>query len=237
MKFNELLKIGHRGAMKYAVENSRESINKALESKANMIEIDVRYTKDDIPVVFHDEEIDRLMNGKGKISEMVLEELNQYKLKNGEKILTLEELLLTYLENCLVNLELKEDKISDGLIKILSKFDVKRILFSSFYHSNVLEIKKIFNEIKTAALLVGKPLDLKRIADETRSDYLDLNYEFVDIQIVKELQNNGIGVVIWKINDLNLIKKFFKLGIDGIISDDPSLFNKIESLTIIKKID
>ena len=230
MRPNTFLRIGHRGAMAYATENSRESINRAIDFKVNMIEIDVRYSKDNGPVVFHDEKIDRLTDGSGKVSEMTLKELNSFKLKNGEKILTLEELLTKYLEDILINLELKEDHISEEIVTVLSKFDTRRILFSSFYHSNLAKIKDYFKNIKTAALLVGSPLDPVHLAEETNADYLDLNYEFVDRSLAETLHAKGIGLIVWKINAPEIAKKFIEIGTDGIITDDPAIFNKLESI-------
>lgn len=224
MLFNEFLKIGHRGAMAHAVENSKESIEKALDLNANMIEFDVRYSKDDVPLVFHDGKIDRLTNGVGQVCEMTFKELNSFSLKNGEKISSLEEILSLFSRKVLINLELKEDKISDNLIKVLSKFDVESILFSSFYHSNVLKIRDYFKEIKSAPLLVGNPLNPIKLVEETRADYLDLNYEFVDQDLIDKLHSKGAGVIVWKINEPDVMQKFINLKIDGIITDDPALF-------------
>ena len=236
MIFKEFLKIGHRGAMAYAVENSRESIKKAFELDANMVEVDIRYTRNNIPLVFHDEKTNRITNGQKIVGNTDFSELKTLKLKNGERILSLEELLHLIPKNAFLNIELKEKKISKTFIEVLSKFDTKKILFSSFYHEPVLKLKDFFREIKSGVLLVGRPLNILELAKETKADYLDLNYEFVDKELIDAAHLEGIGVVVWKINELELMQKFIDLEVDGIISDNPALFNKIPIIKLMTPI-
>ena len=92
--------IAHRGAMGNAPENTAASFKKAIDEKADGIELDVHMTKDGHLVVIHDETIDRTSNGKGLVRDMTLEELRKFDYGSffdasyaGERILTLEEAL------------------------------------------------------------------------------------------------------------------------------------------------
>src|SRR5699024_5745889 len=92
--------IAHRGASTYAPENTLAAFQKALDQQANGIELDVRLTKDNVPVICHDATVNRTSNGKGYIHNMTVSQLkkldfgasfsNKYK---GEMIPTLEETL------------------------------------------------------------------------------------------------------------------------------------------------
>lgn len=62
-----LINYAHRGASRYAPENTMASFRKVIELKASGIELDLRKTKDGKIVVFHDKEIDRISNGVGKL--------------------------------------------------------------------------------------------------------------------------------------------------------------------------
>ena len=72
-----MLKIAHRGASGYALENSFAAFDKALEIGVDLIECDIRVTKDKELVLMHNKTIDHTTNGKGKISKMTLSELNK----------------------------------------------------------------------------------------------------------------------------------------------------------------
>ncbi|MFP4698544.1 MAG: glycerophosphodiester phosphodiesterase family protein [Eubacteriales bacterium] len=92
--------IAHRGASGIAPENTIVSFQKAIDQGAEGIELDVHLTKDEIPVVIHDETIDRTTDGSGYIKDFTFEELNRYDAGNyfdkkfmNEKIPTLEQVL------------------------------------------------------------------------------------------------------------------------------------------------
>ena len=68
---------GHRGASGYAPENTLEAFAIAAEMKADGVELDVHFSKDGQVVVIHDDKIDRVSNGQGKVKEYTLEELHE----------------------------------------------------------------------------------------------------------------------------------------------------------------
>src|SRR6185369_17228462 len=86
-------KIGHRGASGYLPENSISSFRKAIELKADGIELDVHLCKSGEPVVIHDETVDRTTNGKGTVATLTLSQLRSLEIAPGETIPTLEEVL------------------------------------------------------------------------------------------------------------------------------------------------
>src|SRR6056297_2311342 len=82
------LVIGHRGAMGHETENTLASVQKAMDMGVDMIEIDVFQIKSGEIVVFHDNTVDRLTNGKGGIEGYTLSELKNLKLEGGHSIPT-----------------------------------------------------------------------------------------------------------------------------------------------------
>lgn len=106
-----IMVIAHRGDWRNSPENSLQAIKNCIDMGVDMVEIDVRLTKDSIPVLMHDKTIDRTTNGKGKIINWTLDSLKTLYLKNGANhkthhlIPTLEEALLTAKGEILVNLD------------------------------------------------------------------------------------------------------------------------------------
>ncbi len=101
-----VLVVAHRGDWRHAPENSIKGIENSIEMGVDIVEIDVRKTKDNQLVLMHDGTIDRTTNGKGKVSDFTLDELHQFYLKNNQggkdaeltdqKIPTLEEVMMAF---------------------------------------------------------------------------------------------------------------------------------------------
>ncbi|NWK55077.1 glycerophosphodiester phosphodiesterase family protein [Verrucomicrobiaceae bacterium N1E253] len=114
-----VLVVAHRAAWKKAPENSIQSILDAIAMRVDMIEVDVRKTKDGRFVLMHDSTINRTTTGKGKVSQYTLAELREFRLKHqgkasDQRIPTLEEALAVCKGKILVNL----DKIHSHLAEI-----------------------------------------------------------------------------------------------------------------------
>jgi glycerophosphoryl diester phosphodiesterase len=95
-----IMAVAHRSAAKWAPENTLAGVEKAIELGYPYIELDVRYTRDRIPVIMHDGTVDRTTNGSGLLHDLTLDELRQ--LDAGawfgaefanERVPTLEEVL------------------------------------------------------------------------------------------------------------------------------------------------
>lgn len=103
----------HRANHIDAPENSLKSITDAIDNSIGMVELDIRQTRDGELVLMHDSTIDRTTNGSGKVSDFLLEELEQFNLykKNGtltnEKIPSLKEVLLLSRGKIFIDLDVK----------------------------------------------------------------------------------------------------------------------------------
>lgn len=159
--------LGHRGASFDAPENTAASFRLAKQYGADGSETDVHLTKDGVPVIHHNYTIDGTSDGSGTISRMTLEELRRldfgfYKGKQyrGEKILTLEELLLLAkeLNFKLINLELKPPVKKDPafvctIISVVEKTRMTdKVIFSSFEADLLRQVKEINSKYKVGLL-------------------------------------------------------------------------------------
>lgn len=80
---NEILVVAHRADWRNAPENSLQGIQNCIDMGVDMVEIDLKKTKDGHLVVMHDRTINRTMTGKGKPEDYTLAELKAMYLKNG----------------------------------------------------------------------------------------------------------------------------------------------------------
>src|SRR5579859_986244 len=85
--------VGHRGAMGYCPENTLASFERGLELGADWIELDVHPSRDGELIVIHDETLERTTNGHGLVGEHTLAELRELDAGDGQRLLTLNEVL------------------------------------------------------------------------------------------------------------------------------------------------
>lgn len=130
---------GHRGYPAKFPENSLAGFRYVVAHQIDGVEFDVHLTKDQIPVIMHDETINRTTDGTGRIVDYTLAELRKFKLGNGEPIPTLDELLDVFEnQDVWINLEFKTDNIAyQDIEKIVMPLVKKHrlvhpVIYSSF---------------------------------------------------------------------------------------------------------
>ena len=185
---NQVIVVSHRGDWRNAPENSLQAIQNCIDMGVDMVEIDVRLTKDSIPVLMHDKTIDRTTTGKGKVADWTLKELQSLYLKNGanhathHRIPTLEEALHVSKNNILLNLD-KCYNYFDVIYPILEKTKTtQQVLMKG--KASLEKVKEDFgNYLGTVSFMPIINLD-KDDAQKKVSEYLNsttppLAFEFV----------------------------------------------------------
>lgn len=76
--------IGHRGGASIGPENTLACFKKGIEAGADMIELDIHLTKDNVIVICHDETINRTTNGEGRIEDLTLDEIRKCKVEDAD---------------------------------------------------------------------------------------------------------------------------------------------------------
>ena len=140
--------IGHRGAFNSAPENTLSAFRKAAQLGARWVEIDVRLSSDKVPVIFHDNVVNRTTNGQGPVGTFTLDSLKKLDAGSyyhtdfsGEKIPTLLETIRLCIElNLGINIEIKPNygqaaETVTAVLTIINRFQEQlkgNVLFSSF---------------------------------------------------------------------------------------------------------
>jgi glycerophosphoryl diester phosphodiesterase len=129
--------LGHRGHSAQHPENSMEAFRAALAAGMDGFELDVQPTQDGVCMVLHDDDLARTAQGSGVLRRMKATELP--KLKNGEEVPRLSDVL--ELPAKLINVELKgEPGWQQALAAVEASEVLGRVLFSSFEHSEILQL-------------------------------------------------------------------------------------------------
>ncbi len=223
----DYLVIGHRGAMGHETENSLASIQKALDLGVDMIEIDVFKIKSGEIVVFHDKRVERLTNGGGNIEEYYIYDLKKLLLDGNHSIPELQDVLKLINNQVALNIELKGENTADRVNFIVDYYVNNRgwswdnVLISSFNWDELRDMRKINPDIAIAVLTESDPLKALPVAQELGAVAINPNFRSLNAENIRAIQEAGIKIYTWTVNDPEEIEKLISLGVDGIISDFP----------------
>lgn len=230
--------VAHRGYSGCYPENTMLAYEKAVEAKADEIELDVQLTKDGQVVVIHDETVDRTTDGTGNVDSYTLSELQKLNASKlwGDKfpkqhIPSFEEYCEWAKEQPVrTNIELKTGKIyypdiEKKTIAILDKYGlIGKVMFSSFNHLSLIDAKKICPEIPVGAL-VGKNgighagFYCKKFGFE----FYHPSWEALTDERVKEIHDAGVKMNVWTVNGMFELEQLQRWQVRGVITNFPTV--------------
>ncbi len=238
----KIMLAAHRGASGVAPENTLAAIQKALDSPADFIEIDIHQTRDSQLVVMHDATLDRTTTGKGAIAEHTLAEIKQLdagswfkpEFKN-ERVPTLEEVLQLVKGRKKLLIELKKGNafypgMENQVIALLRQYRARDWCVLQTFHDEILQqIWQNEYHVPTHKLMVGK-LPLLPVYFDTglrfgsfdkyyRASAINVHRYFASRRFVKMVHNAGFKTFVWTVDEPAEINKLVNRGVDGIMSN------------------
>ena len=248
---SNVLVIAHQGGDGLWPGNTLYAFQQAVNMGVDVIETDIRQTKDGILVVSHDDNVDGKSNGSGLIADLTYAELKEldagYAWSNdggitfpyrdkGITYSSLEEVFQTF-PATRFNIDMKQVKppIYHSLCNLIQKYHKEdTVVAASFTHTNMTEFRKICPMVTTAG-------------DETETQiFVVMNYAYLGRLFspnfnVFQVPTESSGIVIlnprfietshernlrvdaWTINDPDEMTRLINMGVDGIITDRPDL--------------
>lgn len=221
----ETIIFAHRGLPVKFAENSLEGFRYAAKHGAEGVEFDVHMTKDKVPVVMHDEEIDRTTDGSGYIKDYTLNEIRKFHLKNGEPVPMLRELFEILQDKDLyINLEFKTNKIHDKGIEAIVLALVKEyhfvhpIIFSSFNYQTLKNCQQIDPHQQYCFLTKVPVIFPQRFVRKNHFAAIHPHW-YLPSKITQR---------IWTVDNPKLAKKYMKRGVAGIFTSNFELMNQLK---------
>ncbi|MBN2043288.1 MAG: hypothetical protein JW754_05805 [Candidatus Aenigmarchaeota archaeon] len=215
---------GHRGCAGIEPENTMRGFKKAIESGAEYVGADVRMTKDKELVLIHDSSVDRTTNGHGPVRSYEMKELLTLDAGRNERIPNLLELYYLMKQTGIkVELEIKEPDTVKSIISFVRKQKISdMVILSSLWHDILKGIKEKHPGLVTGAVLLCRPVDPVSLAKDCGVDYLLMNCEYVDEDLVYECHSNDIRLIV-NADFPEDILRMIRLGVDMINTDYPDI--------------
>jgi len=233
----------HRGSSAHAPENTLAAFELAFRQGAPAIELDATLCGDQQVVVIHDQTVDRTTDGSGDVQRMPLSALKELDAGSWfdlafkrEKIPTLEEVFETVGKRLFINVELKNyaspwDDLPNRVANLVKKHNLSdRILFSSFNPVALLCVRFILPHVPRGLLVLsGKPGAWARGWLGRLFPCQALHPEASDVtdNLVMHAHQADRRVHVYTVNEPDEMARLFKLGVDGIFSDDPLLAQQV----------
>jgi glycerophosphoryl diester phosphodiesterase len=227
-----------QGNTQVADENTLAAFELALVAGADYLESDIQVTKDGVPVLFHDEDLKRLMGKRTLISDLTYEQLKTVRLPFGGQIPTLSEALSKF-PDAKFNLDIKTPRGEEvGITTILDLGAAERVLVSSFSESSRKRAlansptplassagsSKILAVYLAARAKQTNPL-LKQLEtiDALQIPTKRYGIDFTHPRFLEQVLDSGVEIHFWTINEPSEMLELFSLGAHGIVTDRTDL--------------
>lgn len=223
-----MLIYAHRGYSAKYPENTLSAFKAALPH-VDGIELDVQLTRDGRLVVIHDETVDRTTNGSGFVKDMTLRQLRLLRTESGERIPTLEEVLvLLEPTDVTLNIELKTDRFDYDGIEYLTWLAVtefkleERVVFSSFNPDTLIRLRDIAREARIAVLTTDGHPNLIEFVERIGAEAVHAQTEFMGTRDWMTLREQNRLLRLYTINDPSELPDM--TGVDAIMTDEVERF-------------
>lgn len=241
---NNLFFVSHRGnTLKNKKENSIDGIKKCLDNNINMIELDIRMSKDNKLIVFHDETLLRLYK-----KDLFVEDLTAFDLNNNYNIPLLQDVFNIIKNKSLIYLDIKGEYskfktyiILNKINRLLKKYKINiKNIYLACFNIELLKNLLLFKLFKLFKFNIGIICDYSNL-EYFKENYQKYSFVSIDNNVFKFLCKNNLylkpikqKLFIWTINKKQDFKFIIKLSkkynilIDGVISDNPLFLNNMD---------
>ena len=242
------LVVAHRGSSAVAPENTLAAFQRAVDDHADAVELDIRLTSDGEVIVFHDSQLRRTTNGRGKVEQHTFADLRRLtagawfdRTFSSETIPTLDEVLELLPRRIGVNIEIKSDlrsRRSSDIVRrccsIIRKHRAESsVLVSSFHHAFILDVRRLLPSVATGLLFHPlKRVGRSAVATTVRAqaEYAIFGGATLRKAVLRKAHAHGIKVGEFTVNTPRRFARSLRYGVDIIFTDDPAALMLLRKL-------
>ena len=228
----------HRGGSLEGPENTLEAFRHALNIGCEYIETDVQLSLDGIPYIFHDDDLQRVLGKDIIFGSMQSSEIDNLIIFKKYSIPTLEAALLEF-PNALFQIDVKTDEVAIPALEVIKKCNaMQRVCIASFNSDRLKTVSDLYPDV---CLSMGPKEVLKLLLSsfklykkEVPGNCLQIpvyqyGLKLVTQRFVNYVHSQCLKIIVWTINGEKTMQGLIDLGVDGIITDRPSLLKALLS--------
>ena len=201
----------------------------AVELGADGLELDIHLSRDGIPVVIHDESLERTTDGRGLVADASLEQLQQLDAGGwfspefmGESLPTLAEVLKAFGGRLRLNLELKEFDAGVEVLALLRQHPDAEVVISSFDYDLLKGLRSLDETLPLAVLFHdGNWRQAVRLANEISACAFHPAYDLVCHRMVAACRKLALPVSVWTVDQEAQARSLVRMGVSGLFTNDP----------------
>ncbi len=228
----------HRGGASEAPENTLAAFSHAITLGYRYLETDVHASRDGVLMAFHDDDLSRTCGIEAKISQLDYEQIRQYRVENREPIPTLRDILEAFPE-ARINIDCKSDNAVQPLIEVLKDPTVRaRVCIGAFSDRRLRILRSEFDrslctsmgprEVAAFRLLPARASAPQPLSAQAAQVPMATGpISIVNQRFVERCHENGLHVHVWTIDDRATMQSLLDLGVDGIMTDQPSTLKEV----------
>ncbi len=226
----------HRGGSYDFFENTLDAFNNSIKLGYRHIETDIRHTKDNKLVIFHDPDLKRICGLNRKIDSLNYEDLKEIKIFKKHTIPLLDEVLSSWPE---INFNIEPKSLESAHLlkeKLKSTKNIERICIGSFSNIKMDIFRKEFKdnlctsmtESETILFFLNRvlPIYINSIPC-LQIPMKHLGFRIVTQKLVEHVHSLGKKIHVWTINDENQMVDLININVDGIMTDKPKTLKKV----------
>ena len=229
----------HAACKGHAPENTVAGIERALALGADAIEIDVHCTSDRVPVLLHDETVDRTTDGRGNVHEMTIEQVRaldagarQFAPRfAGQRVPLLAEVVDLTRGKALLQIEVKQGGIEQDVADVVRAADAVRWCEVHSFGPQIVSRMREVEPRMAAALLV----DTRRVKDwdeffgfalSLNAQGISVEHQAVTLERVRAGQLRSLTFMTWTVDDTDEIDRVLAAGVYSVCSNLPDLVRR-----------
>lgn len=222
--------ISHRGDSSNALENSLEAFRLALAVPVDMIEFDLRMSRDGVLYVMHDKQTGRTADRDINIEQATSREIAGVRLRNGEPVPTLDDVLRLVAGRVGINIEIKSDGAGAALGRHLFLYRYSGYLMvSSFKEAEVVAARGVMLDLPLA--VIYDTFSARHVAGYKSKGFpiISLRKNTVTEHLARACRAQGVQIFVWTVDDEDEMKRCVAWELDGIYTNKPAQLKNVIS--------
>jgi glycerophosphoryl diester phosphodiesterase len=224
------LVVSHAACAGHAPENTLAGLRLALHMGAEAIEIDVHLSADGIPVLMHDDSVDRTTDGRGAVASLTVAELREldagarspFETFRGEKVPTLAEALELTHGRALLIIEIKPPDIEEAVLEVVHRAGaLDWAMIWSFHPGVVAEVRRREPRVPAGLLTLSLSDAIAQQALELNAQATSVFYQNLSEERVRLAHRKALAVHAWTTDQPPEMRRLAAAGVDGIVTNFP----------------